>query len=62
MRVIPNYTRYEPGGGFRAPPEGGAVCPLCCYEIGPEEKIDFWLGRVCHMRCLAERECEDVKR
>lgn len=61
MRVIPNYARYEPGGGFRAPPEGGPVCPLCCYEIGPEEKVDVWFGQVCHLRCLAERESEDVR-
>lgn len=61
MRVVPNYSRYEPTGGFRAPPESGVVCALCCYEIGPEEKIDFWFGQVCHRQCLTERYGEDVE-
>lgn len=56
MRVIPNYTRYEPAGGFRAPPESGVVCPLCCYDIGPEEEMDFQLGQPCHLRCLEAGE------
>lgn len=55
MRVIPNYRRYEPTGGFRAPPESGVVCMLCCYEISPEEEIAFRRGQICHCRCLEER-------
>lgn len=59
MRVIPNYARYEPAGGFRAPPESGVVCALCCYEIGPEEDIAFRRGQACHARCLEERGGEE---
>lgn len=61
MKVIPNYKRYEPGGGFRTPQESSVVCALCCYDIGPKEEVDFWLGQACHQQCLAERCREDVE-
>lgn len=61
MMIRPNYARYDPGGGFRAPPESGVVCALCCYDIGSEEEIDFWCGQVCHAQCLAERRRKDVE-
>ena len=46
MRVVPNYRRYEPAGGFRAPPESDIICGLCGYDIGPEEEMAFRLDQV----------------
>ena len=56
MRVVPNYRRYEPAGGCRAPPESDIICGLCGYDIGPEEEMAFRLDQVCHLRCLEEWE------